>query len=206
MGGCEAISGMRVIGLAGWSGSDKTTLLVRVIPALVARGLQDAMLKHAHHDFDPGRPSNDFCEHRKADASEVLVSSGRRWAIVRELGNEPEATLAQLLERVSPREPTIVDARSAPPALIEPPTQPRRRSAGQVTSSLGDDPLQRNVVRLRADRFKSPECEADTNGARPLRHRGNRPIIEAAAIAEPVALPIKPDQRHHQEVGEYGLA
>jgi molybdopterin-guanine dinucleotide biosynthesis protein B len=74
MEGCEAMSGMRAISLAGWSGSGKTTLLVRVIPALVARGLKAATLKHAHHDFDTDRPGKDSYEHRKAGASEVLVS------------------------------------------------------------------------------------------------------------------------------------
>ncbi|MHB2209066.1 molybdopterin-guanine dinucleotide biosynthesis protein B [Methylobacterium sp. CM6257] len=103
------MSGMRVIGLAGWSGSGKTTLLIRVIPALVARGLKVATLKHAHHDFDTDRPGKDSYEHRKAGASEVLVSSGRRWAIVHELGEEPEATLAQLLERISPCDLVIVE-------------------------------------------------------------------------------------------------
>ncbi|MGH1575212.1 molybdopterin-guanine dinucleotide biosynthesis protein B [Methylobacterium sp. P31] len=103
------MSVMRVIGLAGWSGSGKTTLLVRVIPALVARGLRIATLKHAHHDFDIDRPGKDSYEHRKAGASEVLVSSGRRWAMVHELEDEPEATLAQLLERISPCDLVIVE-------------------------------------------------------------------------------------------------
>lgn len=103
------MSVMRVIGLAGWSGSGKTTLLVRVIPALVARGVRVATLKHAHHDFDTDKPGKDSYEHRKAGASEVLVSSGRRWAIVHELGDEPEATLAQLLGRISPCDLVVVE-------------------------------------------------------------------------------------------------
>lgn len=103
------MSVMRVIGLAGWSGSGKTTLLVRVIPALVACGLRVATLKHAHHEFDIDRPGKDSYAHRKAGASEVLVSSGRRWAMIHELGDEPEATLAQLLERISPCDLVIVE-------------------------------------------------------------------------------------------------
>ncbi len=106
---CEAASVIRVIGLAGWSGSRKTTLLVRVIPALVARGLRIATLKHAHHDFDIDRPGKDSHAHRKAGASEVLVSSRRRWAMVHELGDEPEATLAQLLERICPCDLVVVE-------------------------------------------------------------------------------------------------
>lgn len=94
--------GMRVIGLAGWSGARKSTLLARVIPVFVGRGLTVATLKHAHHVFDTGRPRRDSYEHRRAGASGVLVSSGRRWALVHELDNEPEATLAELLWLVSP--------------------------------------------------------------------------------------------------------
>ncbi|WP_173009360.1 molybdopterin-guanine dinucleotide biosynthesis protein B [Methylobacterium sp. P1-11] len=100
---------MRVIGLAGWSGAGKTTLLVRAIPVLVARGVKVATLKHAHHDFDTDWPGKDSYEHRKAGASEVLVSSGRRWAQVHELGDEEEATLAQLLRRISPCDLIVVE-------------------------------------------------------------------------------------------------
>jgi molybdopterin-guanine dinucleotide biosynthesis protein B len=93
---------MRVIGLAGWSGAGKTNLLVRAIPVLVARGVRVATIKHAHHDFDTDWPGKDSYEHRKAGASEVLISSGRRWAQVHELRDAEEATLGQLLRRISP--------------------------------------------------------------------------------------------------------
>ncbi|KQP77470.1 molybdopterin-guanine dinucleotide biosynthesis protein MobB [Methylobacterium sp. Leaf113] len=101
--------GMRVIGLAGWSGAGKTTLLVRVIPVLVGRGLKVATLKNAHHDFDTDRPGKDSREHRRAEASEVLVSSGRRWALFHELGDEPKATLAELLQLLSPCDLVVIE-------------------------------------------------------------------------------------------------
>lgn len=103
------VSGMRVIGLAGWSGAGKTNLLVRAIPVLVARGVKVATVKHAHHDFDTDWPGKDSYEHRKAGASEVLISSGRRWAQVHELGDEEEATLGQLLRRISPCDLIVVE-------------------------------------------------------------------------------------------------
>jgi molybdopterin-guanine dinucleotide biosynthesis protein B len=96
------MSEVRVIGVAGWSGCGKTTLLTRLIPLLVARGLKVATLKHAHHSFDVDQPGKDSWAHRNAGASEVIVSSARRWVQMHELGMEPEATLAELLERVSP--------------------------------------------------------------------------------------------------------
>ncbi|GEP12199.1 molybdopterin-guanine dinucleotide biosynthesis protein B [Methylobacterium gnaphalii] len=103
------MSGMRVIGLAGWSGAGKTTLLVRAIPVLVSHGLKVATLKHAHHDFETDRPGKDSYAHRQAGASEVIVSSGRRWAQIHELGDQQELTLPQLLRKVSPCDLVIVE-------------------------------------------------------------------------------------------------
>jgi len=100
---------MRVIGLAGWSGSGKTTLITKVIPVLVGRGLKVATVKHAHHEFDIDRPGKDSWLHREAGASEVVVASGRRWALVHELRNEPELSLADLLAKLSPVDLVIVE-------------------------------------------------------------------------------------------------
>jgi len=103
------MSGTRVLGLVGWSGCGKTLLLTRLIPELVGRGLKIAALKHAHHAFDTDVPGKDSYEHRKAGASEVIVSSARRWAQIHEVGNDAEATLAQLLRRVSPCDLVLVE-------------------------------------------------------------------------------------------------
>jgi molybdopterin-guanine dinucleotide biosynthesis protein B len=88
---------MRVIGFAGWSGSGKTTLLARLIPALVADGCRVSTIKHAHHEFDIDKPGKDSHTHRMAGATEVLVSSARRWALMHELRDEPEPPLTVLL-------------------------------------------------------------------------------------------------------------
>lgn len=100
---------MRMIGLAGWSGAGKTTLLVKVIPVLVARGLRVSTLKHAHHSFDIDRPGKDSYEHRMAGASEVLIGSAGRWALMHELRDEPEPALPELLKRLSPVDLVIVE-------------------------------------------------------------------------------------------------
>lgn len=99
----------RVIGLAGWSGAGKTTLLARLIPVLVARGLRVATIKHAHHAFDVDHPGKDSHVHRTAGASEVLVSSARRWVQIHEIGDAPEATLPDLLRRLSPCDLVVVE-------------------------------------------------------------------------------------------------
>ena len=100
---------MRIIGLAGWSGSGKTTLLAKVIPRIVARGLKVSTIKHAHLNFDIDQPGKDSHTHRMAGATEVLVGSGKRWAIVHELRGEPEPTLAGLIEKASPVDLVLVE-------------------------------------------------------------------------------------------------
>jgi molybdopterin-guanine dinucleotide biosynthesis protein B len=100
---------MRIIGLAGWSGSGKTTLLAKVIPRLVVRGLRVSTLKHAHHAFDVDQPGKDSHTHRMAGATEVLVSSANRWALVHELRGDAELTLAALLTRLSPVDLVLVE-------------------------------------------------------------------------------------------------
>jgi molybdopterin-guanine dinucleotide biosynthesis protein B len=105
----EPVSSARVLGLVGWSGSGKTTLLIKLIPLLVSRGLKIATLKHAHHAFDVDQPGKDSYVHRKAGASEVIVSSARRWVQMHEIGEGAEATLADHLQRLSPCDLVLVE-------------------------------------------------------------------------------------------------
>ena len=100
---------MRIIGLAGWSGSGKTTLLTKVIPRIAARGLKVSTLKHAHHAFDIDQPGKDSHSHRMAGATEVLVGSANRWALVHELRGEGEPGLDALLEKLSPVDLVLVE-------------------------------------------------------------------------------------------------
>ena len=100
---------MRIIGLAGWSGSGKTTLLTKVIPYLTARGKRVSTLKHAHHHFDIDRPGKDSFEHRSAGATEVLVVSGNRWALMHELRGNPEPRLPELLAKLSDVDLVLVE-------------------------------------------------------------------------------------------------
>lgn len=110
---------MRIIGLAGWSGSGKTTLVTAVIPVLVRRGLKVATVKHAHHAFDIDQPGKDSWLHRQAGASEVAIVSSRRWAMVHELGAEPEPSLGDILQKLSAADLVIVEGfkRHAHPKL-----------------------------------------------------------------------------------------
>jgi molybdopterin-guanine dinucleotide biosynthesis adapter protein len=100
---------MRIIGLAGWSGSGKTTLLAKIIPRLVARGYTVSTVKHAHHNFDVDTPGKDSHVHRMAGATEVLVGSSRRWALMHELRNEPEPAIYDLLPKMSPVDLMLIE-------------------------------------------------------------------------------------------------
>lgn len=100
---------MRLIGFAGWSGAGKTTLLARLIPALVARGLAVSTIKHAHHNFDIDKPGKDSHTHRLAGASEVLVASGNRWALMHELRGAPEPELPELVAHLSEVDIVLVE-------------------------------------------------------------------------------------------------
>jgi molybdopterin-guanine dinucleotide biosynthesis adapter protein len=100
---------MKIFGLAGWSGSGKTTLMVKLLPALLARGVSVSTMKHAHHAFDIDRPGKDSYEHRAAGATEVLVSSNARWALMHELRGSPEATVEELVSHMTPVDLLVIE-------------------------------------------------------------------------------------------------
>ncbi len=102
------MSALPVIGFAAWSGTGKTTLLIRLIPLLRAEGLRLALIKHAHHAFDMDHPGKDSYELRKAGASEVIVASDRRIAHIVELETEQEPRLTSLLQRLDPARVDLV--------------------------------------------------------------------------------------------------
>lgn len=100
---------MKLFGLAGWSGSGKTTLMVRLLPLLIRRGLRVSTMKHAHHGFDVDKPGKDSHSHREAGATEVLVSSATRWALMHENRGAPEPHLEELIARMTPVDLLIVE-------------------------------------------------------------------------------------------------
>jgi len=138
---------MRIFGLAGWSGSGKTTLMTALIPEFVARGITVSTIKHAHHAFDVDRPGKDSWRHREAGASEVMVVSQRRWALMHELRGEPEPGLDELLPRITPVDLLLVEGfKRHPqpkieiyrPALGKPPLYP---DDGFVVAVASDESL-----------------------------------------------------------------
>ncbi|GKR39309.1 hypothetical protein KAM472_10050 [Aeromonas caviae] len=92
------MSPLPLLGFVAWSGTGKTTLLERLIPHLVARGLRLGVLKHTHHAFDMDQPGKDSHRLRQAGATQVMAASDRRHALIRETpeGEPPfEALLAR---------------------------------------------------------------------------------------------------------------
>jgi molybdopterin-guanine dinucleotide biosynthesis protein B len=99
----------RVFGLAGWSGSGKTTLLRVLLPELVGRGVTVSTIKHAHHGFDLDKPGKDSWLHRQAGATEVMVASVARWALLRDHRGAAEPSLDELLARMAPVDLVLVE-------------------------------------------------------------------------------------------------
>ena len=123
---------MKVIGLAGWSGAGKTTLLTRVIPHLLGEGLRVSVIKHAHHAFDVDVPGKDSWGHREAGAAEVLVSSGKRWALMHELRGAAEPRLPELLAKMSRVDLVVVEGFKSRAASQDRGASRRQRQAAAV--------------------------------------------------------------------------
>ncbi len=93
--------GKPVLGFAAFSGTGKTTLLIRLIPFLEQRGVRVALVKHAHHDFDIDKPGKDSYELRKAGARQVLVASERRSALITDYPERREPRLEDLVAQLA---------------------------------------------------------------------------------------------------------
>jgi molybdopterin-guanine dinucleotide biosynthesis protein B len=121
-----------VIGIAGWKNSGKTTLATRLIAEFTRRGFRVASVKHAHHEADIDREGTDTFRHRAAGAVEVALVTGRRWAIIHELGEDAEPSLDETLARLSPSDIAIVEGykRADPENRSQEDGVPRRRTSG----------------------------------------------------------------------------
>ncbi len=141
---------MKVFGLAGWSGSGKTTLAIKLIPALVARGVAVSTIKHAHHSFDIDHPGKDSYQHRQAGATEVMVTSGERWALMRELRGATEPDIEDLVARMSPVDLVLIEGfKREPHDKIE-----------VFRGARGRLPLCRKDPRIVAIACDEPDCDA----------------------------------------------
>ncbi|WP_442797784.1 molybdopterin-guanine dinucleotide biosynthesis protein MobB [Pantoea vagans] len=89
-----------LLAIIGWSGTGKTTLLQQVIPILNSKGIRAGLIKHTHHQMDVDTPGKDSYLLRKAGASQVMVASSERWALMSETPEKQSIDLPYLLSRM----------------------------------------------------------------------------------------------------------
>lgn len=100
---------MKILGIVGHSGMGKTTLLERLVPELVSRGLRVSLIKHTHKDVDVDQPGKDSHRLREAGCGEVLLAGSRRWALMHELRQAPPPALGELLARLAPCDLVLIE-------------------------------------------------------------------------------------------------
>ncbi|MFT7594650.1 MAG: molybdopterin-guanine dinucleotide biosynthesis protein MobB [Paracoccaceae bacterium] len=100
---------MKLYGVVGWKNAGKTGLMERLVAEITGRGFTVSTVKHAHHSFDVDQPGRDSHRHRVAGASEVLLASGHRFALMHELRGAAEPTLAELLPHMSPVDLVLIE-------------------------------------------------------------------------------------------------
>lgn len=99
---------MRVYGVIGWKNSGKTGLMERLVAEITGRGFTVSTVKHVHHDVDLDVPGKDTFRHRAAGATETVLASAHRFALMREhRGPEPE--LPVILPRLAPVDLVLVE-------------------------------------------------------------------------------------------------
>jgi molybdopterin-guanine dinucleotide biosynthesis protein B len=145
-------NGTPVVAIVGWKNSGKTTLTVRLVAELVSRGHEVATVKHAHHEFQVDDGETDSARHRRAGARQVAVVSFARIALIKELADTPEPSLAEVLQMLDPCDIVVAEGYKRAPVLK---IEARR---GQ---SIDREPLAPNdphVIAVAADH------EAETGG------------------------------------------
>ncbi|WP_068114557.1 molybdopterin-guanine dinucleotide biosynthesis protein B [Tropicimonas marinistellae] len=100
---------MKVFGVTGWKNTGKTGLMERLVTEITARGHRVSTIKHAHHSTDVDQPGRDSYRHREAGATEVMLASPNRWALMHELRGAPEPPLDALLEKLSPVDLVLIE-------------------------------------------------------------------------------------------------
>lgn len=141
---------MKIYGVTGWKNAGKTGLMERLVAEITGRGLRVSTIKHSHHMADVDQPGRDTYRHRVAGASEVILASSARVAIMQELRDAPEPSLAELLGRLHPVDLVLVEGYKREPhpkieafrqaaghALIAPQDPSIRAVAADVALDLG---------------------------------------------------------------------
>jgi len=100
---------MRIYGVVGWKNAGKTGLMERLVTEITGRGYSVSTLKHAHHRFDVDHEGKDSYRHRQAGATEVLLASRNRFALMHEFRDEDEPPLEDLLAKLAPVDLVLIE-------------------------------------------------------------------------------------------------
>ncbi len=161
---------MKVFGIVGWKNSGKTTLVARLVTDLKSRGFSVSTMKHAHHAFDLDQPGRDTYKHREAGAQEVVISSGKRWAIMHELQRDENYTLDDLLVKMQPVDIVLVEGfKSNAHPKIE-----THRSQSEMPLVSAEN---KTIIAVASD------CDVDTNGL-PCLNLNDVPAVADYIIAQ----------------------
>lgn len=134
-----------VVAIVGWKKSGKTTLTVKLVAELVARGHRVSTVKHAHHKFQIDDAETDSARHRQAGAGQVVLVSPERIAMIKELGPMPEPSFADVIAMLDPCDVIVVEGyKSAAAPKIE---ARRLQSFSREPLAPGDA----NVIAIAAD-------------------------------------------------------
>ena len=98
-----------LFGITGWKSSGKTTLTARLVAELTNRGYALTAIKHAHESFDIDQPGRDSYRLREAGARRVIISSPKRWALMHELGDEPEMPFEHIVSVAAPCDLILIE-------------------------------------------------------------------------------------------------
>lgn len=136
-----------ILGFAAYSGTGKTTLLINIIPILKERGFEVGVIKHAHHTFEIDTPGKDSYEIRKAGASQMLIGSKQRWALMVEQDEEDAKTrLEEYIDQLDQDKLDLILVEGFKPEAI-PKIELHRPSLSHPLISLTDD----SVIAIATD-------------------------------------------------------
>ncbi len=152
---------MNIYGVVGWKNAGKTGLMERLVTEIAGRGFSVSTVKHAHHTFDVDHPGKDSHRHRVAGATEVLLASRNRFALMHELRDTPEPPLAALLDRLSPVDLVLIEGykRDAHPKIEA------HRAINGNPLIAPDDPTIRAVASDTPLTLDRPVFDLDDTGA-----------------------------------------
>lgn len=149
---------MRAFGIVGWKNNGKTTLVERLVAGFTAAGYRVSTVKHAHHEVELDQPGKDSWRHREAGASEVVVATARRWAVIHELREEPEPPLDALLARMTPVDLVLVEGFKRFP---HPKLEVHRRERGTPLLAREDPTIVALAADRRFDDLPLPQLDLD---------------------------------------------